>query len=171
VSVDEKNTFVASMATTYGRRIRRFLAARLRNASDVPDLAQEVFLRLLRVGSPETIRAPEAYLITIASHVIHQYMLRQASLPEALEEPETPMDPDSLRDMDAVEQLDAQRALGRLERLLEELPPNVRACFVLQRVYGYSLDEIVAEVGIARSTVKKYLVRAIAHCQQVQESE
>jgi len=62
--------FVAAIAARYGPRLRRFLAVRLRNADDVPDLAQEVFLRLLRVEWYESIRSPEAYLFTIASHVV-----------------------------------------------------------------------------------------------------
>src|SRR5258708_26990377 len=71
--------FVATIAARYGPRLRRFLAVRLRNADDVPDLAQEVFLRLLRVEGYESIRSPEAYLFTIASHVIHQHAVRCAS--------------------------------------------------------------------------------------------
>ena len=69
---------------------------RLRNVHDVPDLAQEVFLRLLRVERHETIRNPEAYLFTVASHVIHQHTLRRSSEPisvditEALAELQTP---------------------------------------------------------------------------------
>ena len=71
--------FVAAMAARYGSRLRRFLAVHLRNADDVPDLAQEVFLRLLRVEGYESIRSPEAYLFTIASHVIHQHAVRRTS--------------------------------------------------------------------------------------------
>jgi len=40
-----RKSFVASLAAQYGRRLRRFLFTRARNAADVPDLAQEVFLR------------------------------------------------------------------------------------------------------------------------------
>ena len=69
--------FVAIIAARYGTRLRRFLAVRLRNADDVPDLAQEVFLRLLRVEGYESIRSPEAYLFTIASHVVHQHAVRR----------------------------------------------------------------------------------------------
>src|SRR5579863_2804788 len=73
------------MAARYGRRLRRFLSVRLRNAADVPDLAQEVFLRLLRVEGYENIRSPEAYLFTIASHVIHQHAMRRASEPVSVD--------------------------------------------------------------------------------------
>jgi len=37
-----KHSFVAGMAAKYSGRLRRFLRLNLANASDVPDLAQEV---------------------------------------------------------------------------------------------------------------------------------
>jgi RNA polymerase sigma-70 factor (ECF subfamily) len=161
----DKRAFVTTVATQHGRRLRRFLAARLRNAADIPDLAQEVFLRLLRIESPETIRTPEAYLLTIAGHVVHQHTLRQAAAPEAIDIVDAIIESEALSLPDSADELDTQREVQALERALSELPRNVQACFILQRLYGYSLDEIVAQVGIARSTVKKYLVIAIRHCQ------
>src|ERR1700730_2861587 len=71
--------FVATIAARYGPRLRRFLAGPLGNGDDGPDLAQEVYLRLLRVEGYESIRSPEAYLFTIASHVIHQHAVRRSS--------------------------------------------------------------------------------------------
>lgn len=81
----DRKSFVAVIASKYGRRSRRFLSARSRNVADVPDLAQEVFLRLMRVEHHEAIRSPEAYLFTVASHVLHQHALRQASTPTTLD--------------------------------------------------------------------------------------
>jgi len=59
VGTPDNRSFVANVAALYGRRLRRFLSVRLRNAADVPDLAQEVFLRLLRVEGYESIRSPK----------------------------------------------------------------------------------------------------------------
>jgi DNA-directed RNA polymerase specialized sigma24 family protein len=81
----DNRSFVAGIAARYGPRLRRFLSVRLRNAADVPDLAQEVFLRLLRVNGCENIRSPEAYLFTIASHVIHQHAVRRSSEPVSVD--------------------------------------------------------------------------------------
>lgn len=56
--------------------------------ADAPDLAQEVFLSLLRVEHHETIRSPEAYLFTVASlasHVLYRHTLRQANTPVSLD--------------------------------------------------------------------------------------
>jgi RNA polymerase sigma factor (sigma-70 family) len=166
VGIADKQAFVAAVASQHGRRLRHFLASRLRNASDVPDLVQEVFLRLLRIRSHETIRTPEAYLLTIAGHVIHQHTLQQAAIPEAIDIADAIADSEALIGPDAADEIDTQREIQALGCALAELPRNVQACFILQRLYGYSLDEIVARVGIARSTVKKYLVIAVTHCQK-----
>src|SRR5450755_1895731 len=85
VGASDNRSFVANIAARYGPRLRRFLSVRLRNAADVPDLAQEVFLRLLRVPGYESIRSPEAYLFTIASHVIQQHAVRRSSEPLSLD--------------------------------------------------------------------------------------
>src|SRR3984885_14902944 len=85
MAMSGNRNFVASIAARYGPRLRRFLSVRLRNAADVPDLAQEVFLRLLRVEGYENIRSPEAYLFTIASHVIQQHAVRRANEPLSLD--------------------------------------------------------------------------------------
>ena len=163
--------FVASIAARYGPRLRRFLSVRLRNADDVPDLAQEVFLRLLRVEGYENIRSPEAYLFTIASHVIHQDAVRRSSEPtsvdiaEVLSELRTPASDDPPDQAAHAQQLD------ELERILAYLPARVATALVLHRVAGYSVQEVADELGVARETAKKYLARAVEHCRNLRASE
>lgn len=82
--VDKVQAFVTDMATQHGRKLRRYLAARIRNAADLPDLVQEVFLRLMRIERHESIRNPEAYVMTIAGHVLHQHTLRLKAAPECI---------------------------------------------------------------------------------------
>ena len=41
-----------SSPSSTGQRLRRFLRSRVRNAADIPDVIQEVFLRLLRAAVP-----------------------------------------------------------------------------------------------------------------------
>ena len=74
---------MVAMEQTHGRQLRRFLSARLRGASaDIPDLVQEIFMRLLRIKDHEAIRNPQAYLFTVANHVLHQYALQRSTRPE-----------------------------------------------------------------------------------------
>jgi RNA polymerase sigma factor (sigma-70 family) len=171
VGVPDNRSFVASIAARYGRRLRRFLSVRLRNAADVPDLAQEVYLRLLRVEDYESIRSPEAYLFTIASHVIHQHAVRRSSEPvsvdiaevfSALRTPSSEEPPDQVAH--------AQR-LDELERILAVLPARVATALVLHRIAGYSVQEVGDELGVSRETAKKYLARAVEHCRNQRAAE
>lgn len=159
------------MATQYGRRLRRFLTLRLRNPADAPDLAQEVFLRLLRVERHDAIRSPEAYLFTVASHVIHQHTLRQSSVPTKVDIDEVFAELQMVAPDDPERQSEIQQRFDALKAVLDELPPKIAAALVLHRFEGFSIEEIGRKLGIARPTAKKYLARALLYCRERQQRE
>lgn len=167
----EKNRFISSIATRYGRRLRRFLSVRLRNPADVPDLAQEVFLRLLRVDRQDAIRSPEAYLFTVASHVIHQHTLRQNAAPQTVDIDEVFAELQALPADDPQCQADTQQRIEALTAMLSELPPAAAASLILHRFEGLSIEEIGRRLGVARPTAKKYLARALLYCREHQKRE
>jgi RNA polymerase sigma factor (sigma-70 family) len=171
LSSDRSHAFVTHIATQHGRKLRRYLAARLRNAADVPDLVQEVFLRLMRIERHESIRNPEAYVMTIAAHVLHQHMLRNAAAPESMNTLDVLVDLQVAIESDPEAQIDAQRRLQDLDRALERLAPNLHATFVLHRRDGMTLDEIATILGVSRPMVKKYLAKAVFRCREQLEPE
>jgi RNA polymerase sigma factor (sigma-70 family) len=169
VAAADRQNFVAGIAAQYGRRLRRFLSARLRNAADAPDLAQEVFLRLLRVEHHEAIRSPEAYLFTVASHVLHQHALRQSAIPASVDITELFTELQLISTDDPTACAETQQRLDELERALAQLPPRVSTTLLLHRYAGFSIEEIGKQLGVARPTAKKYLAQALAHCRNARE--
>ncbi|HEY0748874.1 MAG TPA: RNA polymerase sigma factor [Steroidobacteraceae bacterium] len=167
---DNRN-FVASIAARYGTRLRRFLSVRLRNAADVPDLAQEVFLRLLRVNGYESIRSPEAYLFTIASHVIHQHAVRRSNEPVSVDVAEVFSELRTDSSDDPADQVAQSQRLDDLEHMLAHLPARVATALVLHRIVGYSVQEVADELGVSRETAKKYLARAVEHCRNLRATQ
>jgi RNA polymerase sigma-70 factor (ECF subfamily) len=160
VDAEDKNRMVAQLAAAQGKRLRQFLRRRVRNAADVPDLMQEVFLRLLRVPHHESIRTPEAYLMTVARHEAQQHRL------EAV--PENSVDLEAvLADLrfaspaDPVLELTAEQCRERLEDALRRMAPKVQAVFLLHRREGLTVDEVSERLGISRPMTKKYLVKAL----------
>jgi len=164
----QKQALIASIEKQHGARLRRFLASRLRAslAADVPDLAQEVFLRLLRIDHLETIRSSEAYLFTVAFHVLHQHVLRHAAMPESVEISTLITEMESAPDSDPVVQTERQQQLRELQHALAGLPPKGQAVLLLHRRDGYSLDEIASKLGMSRPMAAKYLSKALLHLRQ-----
>lgn len=161
----EKHAFVAELASQQGRRLRRYLAKRLRNSADVPDVAQEIYLRLLRVERPSEIRSPEAYLFTVATNLVYEHTVRRSAVPAAIDIEEVA---DELAT--SVDQLTAnaeiQQRFETLERAINRLSPRMRTTLLLHRRDGFSLDEIGAQLGISRNVAKKYLSKALVYCRR-----
>jgi RNA polymerase sigma-70 factor (ECF subfamily) len=144
-------------------QLRRFIFARARNLADVPDIVQEVYLRMLRISNIDSIRSPEAYLFTVAQHVVQQHTMRQSATPPAAELTQLLNAPAANQDADPALAMEAQQCLEQLQRALEELSPKARATFMLHRRDGLSFDEIAARLQTSRPMVKKYLMKALLH--------
>lgn len=160
---EAKHAFLTSVQQSYGQRLRHFVSARLRNATaDTSDLMQEVYLRLLRIDDHEAIRNPQAYLFTIARHVLHQHALRQSITLDSvsLDDVESQL-PNGHADP-AVE-VETDQAFEELGRSLQELSPKAYATLILSRCEGLPLKQIGERLGVSRDQVKKYLARALLH--------
>jgi RNA polymerase sigma-70 factor (ECF subfamily) len=163
VPADDKPAFVAAIASQHGERLRRFLASRIRNvAADINDLTQEVYLRLLRAPHHQRISNPQAYLITIANHVVHQHYLNLATSTENLDMTEALARFSPHPEEDPASKAEIRERIDALDSALRALSPRVHATFVLHRRYGFSLQEIGRHLGVSRPMVKKYLARAVA---------
>jgi RNA polymerase sigma-70 factor (ECF subfamily) len=169
--IDQRQSFVADVVGRHGRKLRRYLAARLRNTADVADLAQEVFLRLLRVDRHDKIRSPEAYLFTIASHVLHQHALDNTGIPESVDIADPLVDERLAVEADLAVEIDLQRRAKAMERAIQRLAPNAQASLLLHCRDGWTLDEIGTRLGVSRSMVKKHIAKAVLHCRQQMNEE
>src|SRR5262249_27959627 len=133
---------------------------RLRDRQDAADLAQEVYLRLLRVPNGEWVKKPQAYVYGVASHVVSEYRMRSEkawvtydseAVDRVAEHPEQAV-PDELT---------MQLALERqLEGILSELPPTHLAVLLLHKRDGLSYEAVAERLGISIHTVQKYLYQA-----------
>jgi RNA polymerase sigma factor (sigma-70 family) len=167
---ETKNAFLATIEKAYGRQLRRYLSARMRNAaSDVPDLVQEVFLRLLRVERHEAIRNPQAYLYTIASHVLHQHALRKTAAPESIELADVASELEAIPDSDPELQAERDQRFEELRRGLRQISPGAYATLLLHRYYGLPLTDISERLGVSYSMTKKYLAKALKYIEKLRE--
>jgi RNA polymerase sigma-70 factor (ECF subfamily) len=149
----------------YRGGLQRYLMRRLDHAQNAQDLAQEVYLRLLRVDEADLVRQPQAYMYRIASHVVYEFKLREEREKECLtidsealmalaERAPDPAQGDSWRRMNTEREL---------ERVLAELPAVDQAIILMQKRDGLSYAQVAQRLGLSIHTVKKYLFRALLH--------
>jgi RNA polymerase sigma-70 factor (ECF subfamily) len=171
VAPDSKQAFVIALQRTHGHKLRRYLAARMRNsASDLPDLVQEVFLRLLRLDDHEAIRNSQAYLYTVASHVLHQHALKQAAAAESADITDVRSELETY-DTDPATQLELEQRFEELGRGLLRAAPRAYTTLILHRCEGLGLQEISERLGVSYSMTKKYLAQALKYIErQLEES-
>ncbi|MEY2116469.1 MULTISPECIES: RNA polymerase sigma factor [Rhodanobacter] len=75
----DNRTFWARMFATHQAALAGFFRRRMAHPWDAQDLAQEVYVRLLRIDSGESgnIANPEAYLFTVASNLVKEHAVLQ----------------------------------------------------------------------------------------------
>ena len=163
---ETKRSFVAAIEKAHSVELRRFLVARLRNRADLPDLVQEIYLRVLRLKDHEAIRNPQAYLYTIASHVLHQYTLRCTAAPQTMDPLEVVNALQSATAADPAEEADIEQRMEILGRALEDYSPRAHAVLMMYRCEGLTLKEIGGRLGVSSVMARKYLMSAIKYCHQ-----
>jgi RNA polymerase sigma-70 factor (ECF subfamily) len=149
---------IGGWAREYAADLHRFLSKRQFIESDIKDVCQEVYLRLLRFERTEVIQNPMAYLFRVAANVAHDFRLRQVQWTpleeEQLEEPATDPGPEQL--------LDTEYRNRRLAEMLGTLPPLSRAALVLHSQEELTYEEIAARLGVTRRVVKRAIARGYA---------
>ena len=157
----DKPKLVAAMFSTYSGRLRQFFRSRRANDSDLSDLGQEVFLRLLRTPDDEEILNPEAYLFTIARNLTHEMEQKRSRLPLHVAFDGSFLENTLSGSDDPATLAAAQQRVENFIRALERQPPRAALAFILHRYEGRKISEIAQELGIARITVKKYLASVL----------
>jgi len=172
VSSDTRKALITGLLTAQGARLQRFLAPRVRNLADIPDIVQEVFLRMLRIPDQEAIRSPEAYLFVVAQHVAQQHAMHESRTPPSVDITQMLSELTAAADADPQLQASSQQSLEALDRALQRFSPKVRATFILNRHYGMTLEEISAHMGISVAMAKKYLTKALVKIRDhIEESQ
>lgn len=149
------------IANATGSDLLRFLRARLSCAADAEDLAQEVYLRLLRVKDTSQIHNRRAYVLRVAANIVMEWrMLCRNKLTH------TPDPLDYMADANDTEhQAWLEQQTAELEAALASLTPKCRAVLIMHRRDRYTMKEIGEHMGISVSMVKKYLVKGLSVCQ------
>jgi RNA polymerase sigma factor (sigma-70 family) len=163
---EPKRALLERLFAQHRKALEGFFRRRIRSRPDAADLAQEVYLRLLRVNDTDAIRNPEGYLYTVASNLVREHAIldqryvAQADFDQPLAQSESGRPPE------IEEFLDTQVRLQRLREVLAQLPPKCQAAVVLKYRQGLSYQEIAEQLHVSPHMVQKYLGQALAHCRK-----
>lgn len=138
--------------------IRRWLANRSSiPTSELDDLCQEVFVRLLRYSDETLVEAPQSYLFKIASNIANEWReLRRNSRPheqswlDDIEENEA-WQPDLLYAVD-----NAEKALYAA---IDELPERDKDYILEHSTAELTYKEIAAKYGVTERVVLRQLTK------------
>ncbi|HZC78526.1 MAG TPA: RNA polymerase sigma factor [Ktedonobacterales bacterium] len=159
-------TLVERLFASHGGALQGFLARRVHGHPEAAELAQEVYLRMLRVADLDAIRNPEAYLYTVASNLAKEHARQQRKDAAALNV-DDPLVQEQLAELPTIAgDLDNEQRIKRLREVLQQLPAKCHAAVVLQYWHGLSYEEIAQRLGVSTHMVKKYLSQALLHCRR-----
>lgn len=132
--------------------LRRFLASRSAvRPADFDDVAQEVFLRLLRYDAARIVEHPQAYLFKMAANVAAEWSIRSSNRlthePHWLAALIAEDRPD--------ETLDCEAAQLEVKRALDTLSPRERTILKLYFEEGLSQSEIATKLGVSFRIVRR----------------
>jgi RNA polymerase sigma-70 factor (ECF subfamily) len=157
----ESEAFLRRMSDAYRQPLMRFFRRRVGSEAEAEDLAQEVFLRLLRRPDAETIDNPEAFLFRTAVNLLRDRARRNNTF--ASHAFDLAARQDSVEGLSPERVLQGRQSLAAAMRILEELDERVRDAFILHRLEGLKYAEIAELFGVSVSSVEKYVIKALAH--------
>lgn len=146
----------------YQAKLRRVLAGRLQSAHTAEDLTQELYLKLPRVAERFPSRGDaQRYLLRMAVNAALDHQRVEGRRAELLAGLAELFDGVEASPEQAVM---SQAELAQLDEALRELPSKCRDVLYLSRVEGMTHAEIAGKLGVSKSLVDKYAVRALVHC-------
>lgn len=139
----------------YYRPVCKWLRAKSISPAEVEDIAQEVFIRLLRYDSKQLVENPGGYIFKIAANTANEWHDRARNRhthdPELLEE---------LVIEDPFAKFDQESLNQYVTDLMDQLPPRRREYLWLHAIAGMTYKQIAEKKGTTYRIVLRELTKA-----------
>lgn len=148
----------------YQAKLKRLLAGRLQSFHTAEDLAQDLYFKLPRVSEQFPSRDDaQRYLVRMALNAAMDHQRVEGRRAELLAGTEAE---ELFQGVEASpeDRLISRDEIAQLEESLRELPPKCRDVLYMSRVEGMTHAEIAEKLGVSKSLVDKYAVRALIQC-------
>src|SRR5580692_7574290 len=153
--------------------LMQFLHHNWRNAGDIADLRQDIYLRVCEAAMKQIPRPAKPFVFAIARNLLIDRVRRAQIIPI-----------DAVTDLDALnvpadepgpDRGAAARAeLRRLQAAIDRLPPRCREAVVMARIDGLTGRQIAQRMSITESAVSHHLdygLRALADMDYAETAE
>jgi RNA polymerase sigma-70 factor (ECF subfamily) len=140
--------------------LTQFLHHNWRNKSEIPDLRQDIYMKVYQAAQKQLPDRVKPFLFATArNHLINRVRDENIVPIEAVADLDTLGIASEAPGPDR--SVIARDALRRLQVALDRLPPRCREAVVLRKIEGLSVREIALRMGIAERTVKDHLTSGL----------
>jgi RNA polymerase sigma-70 factor (ECF subfamily) len=131
---------------------------------EVEDILQETYIRICKANNKTDIKDSESFIFRTARNLALDHLKRaETRLTGGVDN----MDYIVTQENDPTYgQTASDEEFGLFCSCVRELPRQSRRAFLLKKVYGYSLKEIMLEMGLSQPTVESHIVGATKKCVQ-----
>jgi RNA polymerase sigma-70 factor (ECF subfamily) len=167
---DGRESAYRELVRRYERPVFSLIFRMVRDREVSEDLAQDTFIKVLNhIDKYRPEFKLSSWLFKIANNVaidhLRKRQLETVSIdgsPHALSAAEVEATSFDVvaRQESALEEMEARELGSAIERAIQKLRPEYRACIMLRHVEGRSYEEIAATLDLPLGTVKTYIHRA-----------
>lgn len=150
------------LARRYYAPLVSFFRKRTRNAPEVPDLVQQVFLRLAQQGDPAAIQNADGYIFRTAANTLKDHYRHEIVRERFAKDPSAYLQAGD-SDFPVERVLEGREELARAVAALRELPERTRDVFMLRCFEGLKHAEIAGLYRISVRATEKHMAKALAH--------
>jgi RNA polymerase sigma factor (sigma-70 family) len=160
----DRGRFIGLLFERHRRQLLWYLLRLTSSKDDAEEIAQEAYLRLLRVEGLESdsVRARN-YLFRTATNLVRDNYRRRTA---RCEQQHVTLDDLQLEADDCAldRVVDSQLAADIVIAILRDVPPRPRRAFVLHFSHGITYEQIALELGVSKKTVERDLVTTLEIC-------
>lgn len=161
----EDSKWFATEVQPHAPALRAWLRAQYPTLTDIDDLLQETFVRILQMRSlhPDRMYAVKPLLFTTARHLaLDQLRRRQVVRFDSLSEADSAQLPEDRPGI--CETVSRRQELQLLTEAIQALPKRCRQVLTLRKIYGLPQKEIAGQLGISEHTVEAQVGAGVRRC-------